>query len=158
MNTRALLISTGIAGVLMALFSTLPFISIANCCLCLWLWTGGILAVFLYRRFADLKGPVTLTQGLLIGLLAGVISAIVGAIVEAIVGPISWKIIGDLVNSTTQLQDTFGPMVDLFGAKGGFSFVTLVMNLIIYSLFGLIGGLLGAVIFKGKQAPAQPVA
>lgn len=156
MNTRALLISTGIAGTLMALFSTLPFISVANCCLCLWLWTGGILAVYLYRRFADQQGPLSLTNGLLIGLLAGVISAILGAILEAIFGPISWRIINNLVAQVAQLQESLGPVFDAFQPIG-FSFVTLGMNLLIYSFFGLIGGLLGAVIFKGKQAPAEPV-
>ena len=110
MNTRALLISTGIAGVLMALLSTLPFISVANCCLCLWLWTGGILAVFLYRRFAGIQGPITLSQGVLIGLLAGVISAVLGAAFEAIFGPISWGIINNLLNSVGGTEDSARPI------------------------------------------------
>lgn len=158
MNTRALLISTGIAGVLMALFSTLPFISVANCCLCLWLWTGGILAVFLYRRFAGIQGSITVSQGVLIGLLAGVISAILGAIFEAIFGPISWRIINNLINSVGGMEDSLGSITGLFGQAKGFSFVTLGLNLIIYSIFGLIGGLLGAVIFKGSKTAEQPAA
>jgi hypothetical protein len=154
MNTRSFLLATGIAGVLMALFSTLPFISVANCCLCLWLWTGGILAVFLYRKFANVSGPLTISQGLLLGLVAGIISAVIGAVVEAVVGPYSWGIINDLVSRVGGLQDTMGPILEMTRAGGGgFSFVTLIMNLLIYSFFGLIGGMLGTVIFKGQKEP-----
>lgn len=152
MNTRSFFLASGIAGVLMALFSTLPFISVANCCLCLWLWTGGILAVFLYRRLANVSGSLTVSQGLLLGLVAGVISALLGAIIEALVGPYSWGVINDLVSRIGGLQDSIGPILEMTGAGGGgFSFVTLIMNLLIYSFFGMIGGMLGTVIFKGKK-------
>ncbi|MCU0489696.1 MAG: hypothetical protein MUE67_12200 [Anaerolineales bacterium] len=154
MNTRSLLIAGGIAGVLMGLFSTLPFISVANCCACLWLWSGGILSVYLYRRLANEQGPLALTQGALIGMVAGLVSAIIGALIEAFVGPYSWEIIGNLLGQVEGIQDTLSGPLELFAAKGGFSFLTLVMNLLVYTFFGVVGGILGTLIFKGKQTAA----
>lgn len=85
MDTYSLLITGGIAGVLMGLFSTLPFISVANCCACLWLWSGGILAVYLYHRLANEQGALTLAQGALIGMVAGLVSAVVGGILGTLI-------------------------------------------------------------------------
>jgi hypothetical protein len=118
------------------------------------LWSGGILSVYLYRRLANEQGPLTLAQGALIGVVAGLVSAVVGALIEAFVGPYSWEVIGNLLGQMEGLQDTLAEPLELFAAKGGFSFLTLVMNLLVYTFFGVIGGILGTLIFKGKKPAA----
>lgn len=155
MNTRALLLSGLIAGVLMGILSEVPILSIANCCLCLWIWTGGIFAVYLYRRFDNSVGPTTITQGLLVGLVAGLVAAVVGTIIAAIMGPISWQFINQLLISLQGTGVDTGAIEDLMRSSAGFSVFELFTNLVLYSLFGLVGGILGTLIFKGKpEAPA----
>jgi len=158
MNTRALLLSGLIAGVLMALFSELPILSIANCCLCLWIWAGGIFAVFLYRRFDNTVGQTTINQGLLVGLVAGLVAAVLGTILAVIIGPISWQFVNQFLTSIQGTGVDLGPLTGIFESPGGFSFFELFTNLVLYSLFGLVGGILGTLIFKGKQdVPATTV-
>jgi len=109
MNTRALLLSGLIAGVLMGLLSELPILSIANCCLCLWIWAGGIFAVFLYRRFDNSVGATTLTQGVLVGLVAGLVAAVLGTILAAIIGPMAWQSVSQLLASIQGPGWIWGP-------------------------------------------------
>lgn len=164
MNTRALLLSGLIAGVLMGLFSELPFISILNCCLCLWIWVGGIFAVFLYRRFDNTVGPTTLTQGVLVGLVAGLVAAVLGTIVAAIIGPYTSQVLNSLLNSVQGPGGNLGPFNDLVQARAGFSIFEALTNLVFYSFFGVVGGMLGTLIFKGGQGssitpstPSSPI-
>jgi hypothetical protein len=151
MNTRALLLSGLIAGVLMAILSELPILSIANCCLCLWIWAGGIFAVYLYRRFDNTVGPTTVTHGLLVGLVAGLVAAVLGTIIAAIMGPIAWQYVNQIITGIQGTGMDLGPFADLFRTAGGFSLFELFTNLVSYALFGLVGGILGTLIFKGKQ-------
>jgi hypothetical protein len=152
MNTRALLLSGLIAGVLMALFSELPIISILNCCLCLWIWVGGIFAVFLYRRIDNTVGPTTLTQGVLVGLVAGLVSAVIGTIIAAIIGPISGQFISQALSTIQGSGTDLGPLTDVLESRTGFSLFELFTNLVFYTFFGVIGGMLGTLIFKGGQS------
>jgi hypothetical protein len=161
MNTRALILSGLIAGVLMALFSELPIVSIANCCLCLWIWAGGIFAVFLYRRFDNTVGPTSLTQGVLVGLVAGLVAAVLGTILAAIIGPISWQFINQALSTIQGSGTDLGPLTDILESRSGFSLFELFTNLVFYAFFGVVGGMLGTLIFKGGQSsptnPSSPV-
>ena len=40
------------------------------------------------------------------------------------------------------------------GAIGGFAVIGALINTVIYSVFGMLGGLLGVAIFKEERAPA----
>ncbi len=51
MNQRSAVNAVIIAGVGMALLGNLPLLNIVNCVLCVWVWLGGGLAVYLYDRF-----------------------------------------------------------------------------------------------------------
>ena len=158
MNTRALLLSGLIAGVLMGILSEVPILSIANCCLCLWIWAGGIFSVFLYRRFDNTVGPTTLTQGVLVGLVSGLVAAVLGTILAAILGPISWQFINQLLTSIQGSGTNLGPFADVLEARAGFSLFELFTNLVFYAFFGVVGGMLGTLIFKGKpETPETPI-
>src|SRR5512142_1911457 len=85
LNQRALLLSVGIAGVVMGLLSHIPVIACLNCLLFAWVWGGAIFAVYLYRNNTN-RLPLSNGQGAIIGALAGVVGAIVGGVVAAIFG------------------------------------------------------------------------
>jgi hypothetical protein len=145
MNTRAFLIASLIAGVVMGLLGGLPIISIANCVLCMWVWASAIFAVWLYRRFEGSQPLVTLGQGALLGVVTGLI----GAVIVLLISLITKQAATDAIMSAFE---TAGMEAPGFFATGAI-LVGIVIDLVLYSIFGAIGGLIGAAIFKPK-APA----
>jgi hypothetical protein len=78
LNSRAFLFSALIAGVLIGVFSEAPILSLGNVLCFLWIWVGGALGVFLYRRMAGETPALTPLQGALIGLVSGLVGGLVG--------------------------------------------------------------------------------
>jgi hypothetical protein len=150
MNIRAVFISCLVSGIGIALLSNLPFISICNCALCLWVWSGSIAAVFMYRKMAGEAPALSLIQGLILGLACGAIAVIVGAVLAAIIGSFSYQAVMDLINSQPDLAEPLSPYTQLLGAGGSASAISLGLNTVLYSPFGMAGGLIGAAIFKDK--------
>jgi hypothetical protein len=99
MNARAFWLSTLIAGALMGLLANLPVLNLINCFLCIWIWLGGALAVYLYRRFHPVGVAPTVGQGALLGIVAGLIAAVVGAVVFTVTGAISMPIFSELART-----------------------------------------------------------
>jgi hypothetical protein len=151
MNTRGFLLASLVGGLAMSLFSNIPILNLANCFICLWLWTGGIFAVFLYRKFAKDAAPLTPSQGLLIGLLAGVVGAIISTIISSFAAPNFQAQAMRLLENNALLGNSVKTYTDLIPTAAGFSFISLVCNLILYPLFGLVGGLIGAALFKNAK-------
>jgi hypothetical protein len=159
MNTRSFLLAALIGGAIMGFLGNIPILNFINCFLCAWVWLSGILAVYLYRRFELANPALSVGQGLALGAVAGVIGAIIGAIVGAIFGGLG---AAALVSSLRNMpgydpssMDTFTNLI----AGGGFSLISLSCNLVLYALFGAIGGLIGtALIWKAPAAlpPAPP--
>jgi hypothetical protein len=156
MNTRAFLLSSLIAGVAMGLLGGLPIISVLNCILCLWVWGSAMVGIFLYFKFDATKARLSLGQGALIGLLSGAIGAIIVWLLSLLTRGMAMKMIAQLLASTgTELPGSFfSPTV---------SFFSLFTDLVLYAIFGVIGGLIGASVFKGKglapvtaSAPVAP--
>src|SRR5512136_699256 len=89
MNPRSLLLSALIAGVVLGVLGNLPLLNFINCFLCLWVWLGGIFAVYLYNRYERNRtqldqASATVGQGAGVGALAGVVGAFVGVLVYAL--------------------------------------------------------------------------
>ena len=139
MNSRSFFLSALIAGVVIGLLGNLPVLNLINCFLCIWVWVGGILAVFLYRRFEHGGPGLTGGQGAGLGALSGLIGAFVGVVVYALTSFISMPLFNNLARS-------FDIQGDLPWDAGGFpgiiasAFFFLVVNAILYPLFGAISG------------------
>jgi hypothetical protein len=147
MNTRALLISGAIAGAVSALLSAIPIINFVNCLLCAWLWLGGIFAVWLYRKNAGGPTLVDTGRGAVIGLVAGLFGAVVASILTAIVGAGAPALPAETM---AQLEDQLGEAAEVITNPGASLAVGILFNLILYPLFGAIGGLIGAAVFKNR--------
>jgi hypothetical protein len=148
MNTRAFLLSSLIAGVVIGLLGGLPIISIANCVLCIWVWLGAILGVWLYKRFAKPAPAATMGQGALIGLVSGVIGAVIVWLISLITRAAA-------TDAIAQVFQAAGVEVPSF-LGAGVALAGVLIDLVLYAIFGVVGGLIGAAIFKTK-AP-EPVA
>jgi hypothetical protein len=160
MNTRSFLLAALIGGAVMGFLGNIPILNFINCFLCAWVWLSGILAVYLYRRFELANPALSVGQGLALGAVAGVIGAIIGAIVGAIFGGLGAAALVSAMRNMPgydpSSMDTFTNLV----AGGGFSLFALTCNLVLYALFGAVGGLIGtALIWKAPAAlpPAPPV-
>lgn len=142
MNTRAFLLASLIAGVVMGLLGGLPIISIANCVLCMWVWGSAILAVYLYRRLEGSLPMVTLSQGALLGLVSGLI----GAIIVWLISLITRQAATEAIMQVFEMAGMEAP--SFLGT--GVVIVGLIIDLVLYAIFGAVGGLIGAAIFKPK--------
>ncbi len=154
MNSRAFLLSVGIAGVVMAILSNLPLISICNCLLCMWVWGSSILAVYLYRNF-DKTGPMlSVGQGVALGIAAGVVGGIIGAIISAIFAGANTAAMLDFLRS----QESLRPYLDTYGGliqSGGFHLLGSLFSIVIYAIFGAVGGIIATtLIWKAPVPPA----
>ena len=147
-------------GVFIGVLSALPFISAANCCCCLWVIAGGVLTVYLRQQNA----PVAIqpSEGALMGLMAGaiggVIAGILGYAVSMVMGPWQNEFLRRILEANQDTPPEFRDAMERMmagGAMGAFALAAMVMNVVIYSVFGLLGGLLGTAIFK-KHAPPPP--
>jgi hypothetical protein len=150
LNNRSLLIAAVIAGVLMAILSSIPIVHLVNCLLCAWLWLGGMFAVWYYKR--ENPSGVTPGQGALIGAAAGLIGAVLAAILGLIFGG------AGMAAALEAQREVLGDAADQIIAMmaGGLGvLLTVIFNLVFYTLFGAIGGLIGAALF-GKPKYGQP--
>ena len=143
MNARAFWLSTLTAGALMGLLANLPVLNLINCFLCLWIWLGGALAVYLYRRFHPAGVAPTVGQGALLGIVAGVIAAVVGAVVFTVTGAISMPIISELAR-TLRIEGDFASPTLGFGEFLGVSVGFFLLNIVLYPLFGALGAIIAA--------------
>ena len=154
-------------GLIMAVLSGVPFLSIINCCCCAGVLLGGFLAVFFYTR--DLTpgmAPMETNDALKLGALAGVIGAGGGTILSALFS----MAMGNAGNEAVleimrQFEGQIPPEVmdqveSSIGQAGGFSMINVVIGLltsiVLYPIFGLLGGLIGYQVFRNKQ-PRMPV-
>jgi hypothetical protein len=148
MNTKQLLITSLVGGVVSTLLSNIPVINLINCLLCAGFWIGPLLAVWMYRRQV---GSLTLGQGVLIGTLAGVWAGVFGFALSL------FGLAGAAALMRTYSQ--FLPQdsgIDLGGAA--FSVLLNLFGVGFNVLFGAIGGLLGGAIFRTPATPAAPAA
>ena len=154
LNSRSFWLAAGIAGVVMALLGAIPFVSLVNCLLCGWVWGGAIFAVWLYKRYEN-GGVVTTGQGVVIGLVAALIGAVINWLIASLLGGASSAALGPALD---QLPDEESrQMLRELVASGGFSILGLLISLVIYSIFGVVGGLIGAAIFGNRPvSPAPP--
>ena len=155
MNTRAFVLSSVIAGVVMALLGSLPLINFCNCFLCMWVWGSAILAVFLYRNFNSAGPALSVGQGAFLGIAAGVIGGVIGAVIEAIFASSSLAGALDFMRSQPSLQ----PFVDAYTQMikgGGFQLLGKLFNILIYAFFGAVGGIIAtALIWKTPKSPTS---
>jgi len=154
-----------LGGVIMAVFA-LPVLNYVNCLCCAGIMLGGFIGVLFYKNKLTPNMPLTSGDGVAIGALAGVFGAILGTIINVAVMMIATTSAGmieglqELENRGVEMPDFAREMVeDLIAGRVNaiLVFFIFIFDLIIYVLFGLIGGLIGAAVFKPKQQPIAPL-
>ena len=154
-----------LGGLAMGVLSALPVINFANCC-CAWLLFGGGLAAYLMQQ--NHPEPITAGDGAIVGLLAGVAGAFVWALLSVPIGLIMGPIQAEFVERTLENARDIPPEVrTILESMRGNAFTTgvgtiavffamLMFASIVGAIFGAVGGLLGAIIFRKNVAPPPP--
>ena len=149
-----------LGGVTIGVLSALPVINLANCC-CAWVLFGGALSAYLMQQ--NHPEPIQSGDGAIVGLLAGVISAFVWVIVSV---PISIAMAPFQSEMTSRMMRDAGDMApelrgiieNMAGAPviGIGLIVGFFVMLVVSSLFAMLGGLFGALMFRKSQPPFVP--
>ncbi len=153
MNRRSFIISALVAGLVMGFLGNFPGLNLLNCFLCLWVWLSGILAVFLYRRFTAAQPDLSMGQAAALGAVSGVVGALIGAVFAAIFN----AILGGLgvFKGLESMQSQPGTF-DFFKliTSPSFPIVSLLIDLVLYALFGAVGGVIAVTAIWKTPKPA----
>jgi ABC-type phosphate transport system permease subunit len=148
-----------LGGVAIGVLSALPVINIANCC-CAWILFGGALAAYLMQQ--NHPEPIQAGDGAVVGLLAGVIGSFVYLIISVPIslamGPLNTQMMQRVMRNSQDMPPEVREMLEAMSGGPAIG-VGLVLGffvmLFVSSLFGMLGGLFGALMFK-KDAPPPP--
>jgi ABC-type phosphate transport system permease subunit len=149
-----------LGGVTIGVLSALPVINLANCC-CAWILFGGALAAYLMQQ--NHPEPIQTGDGAIVGLLAGVVGAFVWVIVSVPISvamapfqsEMASRAMRDAAEMAPELRAIFENMSGAPAIGIGLIFGFFVM-LCVSTVFGLIGGLFGALFFKKNPPPVIP--
>lgn len=149
-----------LGGVTIGVLSALPVINLANCC-CAWILFGGALSAYLMQQ--NHPEPIQIGDGAIVGLLAGLIGAVVWLVVSI---PISTMLapfhsamadraMRDASEMAPELRALFENMSGRPAIGLGLVFGFFIM-LCVSTVFGMVGGLFGALMFRKTQPPVIP--
>jgi len=151
-----------LGGVVIGVLSALPVVNLVNICCCGWVLFGGGLAAYLMQQ--QRPQPISVGDGALVGLMAGAIGAVVSTFVSIPINAIMMPFQAGMLDQALSNAGDMPPEARAFleSLRGGTlagvaSVFAFMLSLVVFSVFGLVGGLFGAVFFK-KQAPPSPPA
>jgi hypothetical protein len=148
-----------VGGMFLGVLSSVPFISAANCLCCMWVLLGGGIAVTLLTK--QRPSGVSYGDGAFVGVLSGLFGAIVGTALHIPVQLVSARLFD---SQQQQFEEWFrqfgieGPMRDWMVriVSGEISAATILftffMNLLTWSLFAMIGGILTVAILNKRRS------
>lgn len=143
-----------LGGTFVGILSSLPIVSTANLCCCLWVITGGMLTVDLQRQNPLEPGASPTTEAVLGGLVAGLVGAVINLVLSALIfSAASPTDVQEVLNQLPQVPPELGERMVRLLTGGAFVFVIAAVTLPVYAVFGVIGALLGSTLFKPKSLP-----
>jgi hypothetical protein len=144
-------------GLFIGVLSALPIVNAGNCCCCLWVVAGGVLATYLRQQNSSYEVPAS--EGALIGLMAGAFGGLLAGLLsiplQAVTGAVQQQIIDRLLASNPDMPPEFRNTLERVAVGSTFKAGFIVLGIVIDTIFGMLGGLLGVAIFK-KNAPPPP--
>lgn len=156
-----------IGGVSFGIASALPYLEMINVVCCALYVAGGALASYLYLKtlptppatapYKD-PAPAPYKDGAVVGLLAGVFGGVAYALAATLLSMAGVGSEDAAQAIATMKQQGIEPppfVLDMMGANGAsmsMFFTALVVGVILFGIFGTLGGLLGVAIFTKKDA------
>lgn len=150
-----------LAGVAIGVLSALPVINMVNFCCCAWVLFGGGLASYLMQQ--NHAAPITAGDGAIVGLLAGVVGAVVFTLISVpltiAMGPFQAQLLERVLQGARDLPPEVRDALETMrgGPALGFGLIfSFFAMLVAGCFFGLIGGLMGALVFRKNTTNLPP--
>jgi hypothetical protein len=147
-------------GMALGLLSSIPIINTGNCLCCMWLIGGGGLAAYLLMQ--QRPTGITYGDGAFVGVLSGVFGSVVATIVTTLLKFITAPFFQNQKDTLDQIFKDVpgfeGPARDLVYRMVSPEIspltviVTFLSNVVLYSLFAMIGGILLVAIMEKRKA------
>ncbi len=158
-----------LGGLTISLMWIVPILSLVNCFCCAGVLLGGFVAVSLYRKNKinlteqmQIQSPtieLTYPEGIKVGLMSGAFGAIFSTISNAILKVYTKQSIEEMIDSALKMWPTMPADIEEallnFSANYNdlfFISLSLIMSLIIFCIFGMLGGMLGVSILNRKRS------
>jgi hypothetical protein len=144
-------------GLFIGVLSALPLVNAGNCCCCLWVVAGGVLATYLRQQNTPFQVPAA--EGALVGLMAGAIGGVLGSLLsiplQMMTGPMQKEMLERILSGNPDVPPEMRDMMERLTTGPAVQVISMIITVVVYTIFGMLGGLLGVAIFK-KNAPPQP--
>jgi hypothetical protein len=145
-----------IGGVVTGVLSSIPLVSMGNCLCCMWVILGGAVGVYAYRREMPPKSQITLGEGALVGLLCGVFGALIGTLLNTLFMTLLGTGLGSFFEHFRgRLEEMPPDWFDWMEKMAGsplLVLISLLFSTVVYSIFGMLGGIFGATLFGKKKS------
>lgn len=150
-----------LAGLAIGVLSALPVIAFGNACCCAWVLFGGGLAAYLMQQ--NHPEPIGVGDGAVAGLLAGAFGALVWLVlsisIRTMMAPFESAMMQRALENARDLPPAIRQFIEGIGAGPVIGFGLILMfcvMLFLFTIFGLIGGLFGALFFRKGQPTVPP--
>ena len=146
-------------GLFIGVLSALPLVNAGNCCCCLWVLMGGALAVYLRQQNSPYSVPASegALTGLLAGLIGGVVAGVLSIPLQAMTSGFQHQILERILASNPDMPTEARDAMERWATGSALRTVGALINVVVFTVFGMLGGLLGVAVFK-KNAPPPPPA
>jgi hypothetical protein len=142
-------------GLFTGVLTALPFVKYLNACCCLWVISGGLIAVYVAQ--SNQRETIKAADGVFVGLLAGLIGALISFPINLMYE--AWErgmILRFIDNMGAEVPGELRDVLDNASGSPIRQIAGLFFSMVAYSVFGMLGGLLGVAIFKKTPPPPPP--
>lgn len=144
-----------LGGLLIGVLSSLPVVSAANICCCLWVVCGGLLTVYLQQQ--SKPEPVETADAVLGGLFAGLIGAVITTLVAMVMfqmtGVLWQEEVRTAIENNPQIPPEMRDMIINLVSGRSIMLLAAAVYLPVYAVFSMLGALLGLAFFRKKVQP-----
>ena len=152
-----------------AVLSTIPGIKNLNCCLII--PAAAFLSIYLYHKSTGNNSPIKLNKALSYGLITGLIAALFSSLFDILITYITHSNdlvvgleqteemmqelkLGKLIDASMEIMRTMVTEIEATGFSAALYVVMItISNFFIFSLFGMLGGLLGMAVLNKRNRP-----
>jgi hypothetical protein len=151
-----------------AVLSTIPGIKNLNCCLII--PAAAFLSIYLYSKSTGNDFPIKLNKALSYGLITGLIAALFSSLFDLLITYITHSNdlvvgleqteemmqelkFGKLIDASLEIMHTMVTEIKATGFSALYTVMITISNFFIFSIFGMLGGLLGMAVLNKRNRP-----
>ncbi len=143
-----------LGGLFIGVLSALPE---DGACCCLWAVGGGMLVPYLQQQ--NTPDPIETADAVLGGVVAGLIGAVIASIVPIVLVSVGGESFEEMMRSgleTSEIPAEWRDRALSFISGRNIVLLLFVFNIPMYTVFAMLGSLLGVAFFRKKTPPPAP--